>query len=103
MKPFKFLSNNEDDEDTILSRYLLRPVNQEFYTTLTISPTGGLRTINTTNTIYDYCFSFNNNEPVVFATGRDPLTITLSENQSNITFNDNNNTFTLFSRINGTI
>lgn len=100
MKPFKFLTNNED---TILSRYLVTPVNQTFYTTLTISPTGGLTTINTTNTIYDYCLQFNNDEPVVFATGRDPLTITLSENQSNITFNDNNNTFTLFSRPNGTI
>jgi hypothetical protein len=100
MKPFKFLTNNEESS---LNRYLFTPVNQEFYTTLTISPTGGLTTINTTNTLNEYCFQFNNNEPVVFATGRDPLTITLSNNQSNITFNDNNNTFTLFSRPDGTI
>lgn len=100
MKPFKFLTNNEESS---LNRYLFTPVNQEFHTILTISQTGGLTTINTTNTLNEYCFRFNNNEPVVFATGRDPLTITLSGNQSNITFNDNNNTFTLFSRPDGTI
>lgn len=100
MKPFKFLTNNEE---SLLNRYLFTPVNTDFYTTLTITPNTGLTTINTTNTLNEYCFRFNNNEPVVFASGRDPLTITLSGNQSNITFSDDNNTFTLFSRPDGTI
>lgn len=100
MKPFKFLNNNKD---ATLSRYSLTPVNQDFYTTLTISPNSGLTTINTTNTLREYCFQFNDSEPIVFASGRDPLTITLSSNETNMTFTDNNNTFKLFSRPNDAI
>lgn len=100
MKKFKFLDNNED---STLSRYSSTPVNQGLYTTLTISPNDDLNTINVTNTLREFCFQFNNGEPIVFADGRDPLTIRLSSNETNITFTDNNNTFKLFSRPNDTI
>lgn len=60
-------------------------------------------TITTTNTLTEFCFSFNNSDPVVFASGDYPLTITLSNVSGDITFSDNNNTFRLFSRPNENI
>jgi len=107
MKEFKFFKKNEESSNVmfepqtgILTRYATTLVNNNFYTTLTINPNVGLTTIDTTNTMKDFCFRFNDHDPVVIASSVDPLTITLTGNQSNISFTDNNtnNTFTLFSR-----
>ena len=90
MKNFKFLSGNSNG---LLSRYGEITVNPNFYSTISVT--------NTTNN--EFCFQFNNSEPVVFASGQHPLSFTINDNTGNITFSDNNNTFTLFSRPNENI
>ncbi len=48
----------------------------------------------------EFCFQFDENEPVVFATGHNECSIRLSpQSDSNVTFTDNNNNvFKLFAR-----
>jgi hypothetical protein len=48
----------------------------------------------------EFCFQFDNNEPVVFATGPNECSIRISpESDGNMTFTDNNNNvFKLFAR-----
>lgn len=47
----------------------------------------------------EFCFQFNDDEPVVFATGTNECNITINPTQQgNITFNDNNNVFKIFAR-----
>lgn len=47
----------------------------------------------------EFCFQFNDDEPVVFASGNGDCNITISPTTvGNITFNDNNNTFKIFAR-----
>lgn len=90
MKNFKFLSGY-----SILSRYGVTTVNPNFFSTISVT--------NTINTNNEFCFQFNNSEPVVFASGQHPLSFTINHNTGNITFTDNNNTFTSFSRPNENI
>ena len=47
----------------------------------------------------EYCFQFDNEEPQVFASGTDNLTIVLESNQNaSVLFNNNGRTFKIFSR-----
>jgi hypothetical protein len=47
----------------------------------------------------EFCFQFNDDEPVVFASGSNGCNITITPTtQGNITFNDNNNAFKIFAR-----
>ena len=47
----------------------------------------------------EFCFQFNDDEPVVFATGTNECNITINPTtQGNVTFNDNNNVFKIFAR-----
>ena len=47
----------------------------------------------------EFCFQFNDDEPVVFATGTNECNITINPTtHGNITFNDNNNVFKIFAR-----
>jgi hypothetical protein len=47
----------------------------------------------------EFCFQFNDDEPVVFASGTNECNITINPTtQGNITFNDNNNAFKIFAR-----
>ncbi len=47
----------------------------------------------------EYCFQFDDDEPVVFGTGTENLTITVTPTtDGNITFNHNNRTFKIFAR-----
>ena len=49
----------------------------------------------------EFCFQFDDNEPVSFATSENELHIIITNgNDSNITFNDNNRVFKIFSREN---
>jgi hypothetical protein len=93
MKNFKFLSGNSN---YLLTRYGVTTVNPNFYSTISVT--------NTNNTNNQFCFQFNDSEPIVFGNGQHPLSLTINDNTSNITFTDNNNnTFTLFSRPNENI
>lgn len=96
MKNFKFLSGNSNG---LLSRYGEITVNSNYFSTITVTNTN----TNTNTTNNEFCFQFNNSEPVVFASGQYPLSFTINDNTGNITFSDNNNTFTLFSRPNENI
>lgn len=51
----------------------------------------------------EFCFQFNDDEPVVFGSGPSELNINISPTPNgNITFNDNGNVFKIFAReING--
>jgi hypothetical protein len=47
----------------------------------------------------EFCFQFGDNEPIVFASGPNVCSISLSPtSNSNMTFTDDNNTFKLFAR-----
>jgi hypothetical protein len=47
----------------------------------------------------EFCFQFENREPIVFARGNSTLAITLQPNSNaNIEFTDGDNKFTLFAR-----
>jgi hypothetical protein len=98
MRNFKFLQSNNNDIftwDTVDT-----PGFQD--STITIN-TQDVNQITTTNVSSEFCFRFNESDPVVFATSSGTLSFTLSDISSDITFSDNNNTFTLFSRRNENI
>lgn len=47
----------------------------------------------------EFCFQFNDDEPVVFASGNNTCSINISPTTNgNVTFNNNNNTFKIFAR-----
>ena len=47
----------------------------------------------------EFCFQFNDNDPIVFANGPNDLHINISPTPNgNITFNDNGNVFKIFAR-----
>jgi hypothetical protein len=47
----------------------------------------------------EFCFQFNDDEPVVFANGPNDLHITITPTlNGNMTFNDNGNVFKIFAR-----
>ena len=47
----------------------------------------------------EFCFQFNDGEPIVFATGPNECHITINPtNGGNMTFTDNDRTFKLFAR-----
>jgi hypothetical protein len=47
----------------------------------------------------EFCYQFDDDEPVVFADGTNELRITVNDTSGgNITFTDNNKNFTIFAR-----
>jgi hypothetical protein len=82
MKKLKFLKDN----DTLLEFSL--SANKM----LTIQPQIRFHDV-------EFCFQFNDDEPVVFASGTNECNITISPTtHGNIKFNDNNNVFKMFAR-----
>jgi hypothetical protein len=97
MRNFKFFQHNVSGDLLTFDLQMLPGFSDAILTTTSNN------TITTTNTLTEFCFSFNNSDPVVFASGAYPLTITLSNVSGDITFYDNDNTFRLFSRPNENI
>ena len=47
----------------------------------------------------EFCFQFNDNEPITFANGTNEISIKVNAtSEGYITFNDNNNVFKIFAR-----
>lgn len=79
---FKFLRGEE------LYSLQLEPIQQLSLTRHTFEPSN-----------VEFCFQFDDNEPVVFADGPNVCTISLSPTENgNMTFTDNNRRFKLFAR-----
>lgn len=80
---FKFLRGEEQYS------LQLEPIQQLSLTRHTFEPSN-----------VEFCFQFDNNEPVVFATGPNECHIRLNpQSDTNMTFTDgNNNSFKLFAR-----
>ena len=73
---------------------------EEYFTTLNLEPTQvlSLRPHRFIDNV-EFCFQFNNEEPVVFATGPNECHITINPTvDGNMTFTDNDRTFKLFAR-----
>lgn len=73
--------------------------NQDMF--LNLEPTQLLTLTRNVQTIEDveFCFQFNDNEPVVFATGPNECHIRLTpQTDANMTFTDNDREFKLFAR-----
>ena len=83
MSDFKFLSEEETSRILYLNEHA-----------------GFLYTPNNILTIEnEFCFQFDDDEPIVFATGNDILNIQINNtNNANIRFTDNTKTFKIFSR-----
>ena len=82
-----------------MSFKFLRGKDDEYFVRL--EPTQQLTlTRFTPNNNVEFCFQFNNNEPVVFGTGPNECHIHLAPSpEGNMTFTDsNNNSFKLFAR-----
>lgn len=102
MYNFKFFTSNDvikfQHTNDIVSPPFVFPVETSFHEG--VDPTELMRfdnIINSPNT--EYCFQFNEDEPVVFSTGGDRLILTLNgNNNGDIMFNQGGNTFRLFGR-----
>ena len=73
---------------------------EEYFTTLNLEPTQvlSLRPHRFIDKV-EFCFQFNDEEPVVFATGPNECHITINPTvDGNMTFTDNDRTFKLFAR-----
>ena len=72
----------------------------DYFTTLNLEPMQvlSLRPYVAMNNV-EFCFQFNDGEPIVFATGPNECHITINPtNGGNMTFTDNDRTFKLFAR-----
>lgn len=73
---------------------------EEYFTTLNLEPTQilSLRPYRVIDNV-EFCFQFNDEEPIVFATGPNECHITINPTvDGNMTFTDNDRTFKLFAR-----
>jgi hypothetical protein len=82
MRDFKFFNKNQEPEFTsnffTFHPQILRP--------------------QTFNDV-EFCFQFDDDEPVAFANGTEEISIRVSgTSEGNITFRDNNKNFTIFAR-----